>query len=188
MPWADRKADIRDWCRGRWWPWRAALLAYLLWAGYRSLRDPDYTSLFGGVDFGVHELGHLVFGFFGEFLGVAGGSLAQLLLPLGAAALLWSRRDYFGVAVAGGWEALSAIELSRYVADARALELDLVSFGESAIHDWNYLLGRLGLLPRDLAIAQAMRVGAGLVLLGSLAAGAWICREMARPAEPATLS
>ena len=56
--------------------------------------------------------------------------------------------DYFGVAVAGGWEALSAIELSRYVADARALELDLVSFGESAIHDWNYLLGRLGCCPR----------------------------------------
>jgi hypothetical protein len=95
------------------------------------------------------------------------------------AALFW-RRDWFGVSVAGGWEALSAIELSRYVADARALELDLVSFGESATHDWNYLLGRLGLLPHDLAVAGVLRWGAAVLLILSLAAGAWLCREMAR--------
>ncbi|MGE3525520.1 MAG: hypothetical protein AB7I33_06330, partial [Gemmatimonadales bacterium] len=108
-------ADMRTWSRGRWWSWRALLLAWLAWTGWHYLRDPEYASVFQGIDFGVHELGHLVFGFGGEWIGVAGGSLAQVLLPLAAGALFWSQRDYFGAAVCGAWEAFSLFELSRYV-------------------------------------------------------------------------
>jgi len=39
--------------------WRLALLAVVGWQASVPLRDSDW-GLFGGITFGVHELGHLV--------------------------------------------------------------------------------------------------------------------------------
>lgn len=182
---AARREDAARWAAGRAWHWRALLLAYLAYAGLRALADPAYRGLFGGVTFGVHELGHLVWAPLGEFLGVAGGSLSQVLLPLAVGLLFLQSREYFGIAVAGAWEAVSLFDLARYIADARALQLDLVSFsGEGSIHDWNYLLGRLGWLGHDLQIAGLVRA-AGVVTLGlSLWWGLRILQLMARGNGP----
>ena len=80
--------------------WRLALLTVVGWQASVPLRDSDW-GLFGGITFGVHELGHLVFMLTGnEFLTVAGGSLLQLLVPLGAVWLMRERGDALGVAVA----------------------------------------------------------------------------------------
>jgi hypothetical protein len=52
----------------------------------------------------------------------------------------------------------NCLNIARYVADARAMELPLVGGGE---HDWNYLLSVWGALPRDTQIAHDIRfVGA----------------------------
>ena len=51
---------------------------YFLWCVY----DPFTWRLLDGVDFLIHEAGHPIFGIFGEFIGVAGGSLLQVLVPL----------------------------------------------------------------------------------------------------------
>ena len=150
-------AEAAAWAEGRWWQWRLPLLLYLGWDGQRQLTDPDAVGLFGGITFAVHEFGHLFFGLLGEFMGVAGGSVSQLLLPVLAAPLLYHHRDYFGIAAAGAWLASSLIHLARYIADARAGDLDLVSFGEDAVHDWTWLLGRFGTLQHDLALATAVR-------------------------------
>ncbi len=168
------------WATGRRWEWRAALLLLLAWDAGRHLRDPAASGLFGGITFGAHELGHLVFGFLGEFMGAAGGSLAQVLVPAGAGLLLYRHRDYFGLALCGSWLASSLLDLARYIADARQAELDLVSFGEGAVHDWSYLLGRLGLLGQDLRIAALTRGLGILVLAASLLFGTWLCLRMAR--------
>ncbi|HEY6948393.1 MAG TPA: hypothetical protein VI297_06215, partial [Gemmatimonadales bacterium] len=85
------------------WLWRAPLLLWLGWTGWRYLADPDYWSIFSGVIFGAHEFGHVFFAPFGEFMTVAGGSLMQVLVPLGAVGLLAARRDWCGTAVAGCW-------------------------------------------------------------------------------------
>jgi hypothetical protein len=155
-------AEARTWARGRWWQWRAGLLLFLAWDGVRHLRDPEAGGLFGGITFGVHEFGHLLFAFFGEFMTVAGGSLNQLLIPIATGALLYHYRDYFGI-----------------VGDARAQELDLVGFGEDPQHDWTWLLEQLGLLAQDTRIAGVTRALALLVLLGSLGFGVWVCLQMA---------
>ncbi len=177
--WNARRADAAGWAAGRSWQWRLPLLLYLAYTGLRTLADPEYRGLFGGVTFGVHELGHLVFAPLGQFPGVAGGSLSQVLLPLAVALLFLHQGEYFGMAVAGVWEATSLFDLARYIADARALQLDLVSFsGEGSIHDWNYLLGRLGWLSHDLQIAGLVRL-AGLVVLGfSVWWGLWLLGGM----------
>lgn len=169
------------------WAPRALLLAYLAYAGYRHLTDPEYGSIFSGITLAIHELGHVLFGFLGEWLSVAGGSITQLAAPLAAALILFRQRDYFGVAVGGAWLSMSLSNLAVYVADARAEELPLVSLGGGdVVHDWNYLLGSVRLLTRDAQIAAIVRFAAFALLVASVGLGAWLCVAMARRrAEPA---
>jgi hypothetical protein len=163
------------------WAPRAALLLYLAYAGYRHFTDADYGSIFSGITLAIHELGHVLFGFFGQWLSVAGGSIAQLAAPLAAALLLLRQRDYFGAAVGGAWLSMSLSNLATYVADARAEELPLYSLGGGdVVHDWNYLLGGLHLLPYDGRIAGLIRLAALMLLAGSILLGAWLCAVMAR--------
>jgi hypothetical protein len=171
--------DAEAWCAGRSWPWRAAVLAYLVWAGVRHLRDPFYSSLFGGITFGIHELGHLLFAFAGQFLGVAGGSLAQVAAPAATATLLYRQRDYFGVAVGAAWESFSLWNLATYVGDARSRELPLIGLTSDPIHDWNWLLERLGILAWDRTLAALTRLTAFSIWTGSVALGGWLCWRMA---------
>lgn len=178
-------ADAREWARGRWWQWRLLLLLFLTYDGTRHLRDPEAGGLFAGITFGVHEFGHLLFAFFGEFMTVLGGSLNQLLIPSATAVLFWHYRDYFGIAVAGTWLGSSMLDLARYIGDARAQELDLVGFGEDPQHDWSYILSQLHALPYDLRVAGVVRALALLALIVSLGFGVWVLLQMAmrRPGE-----
>ena len=175
--WRD---DARDWARGRDWRWRAAVLAVLLWQACVPFRDSEAFHVFRGITFGAHEFGHLFFALSGsEWLTVAGGSLMQLLVPLGAAAIMRYYRDWFGVAACGLWLAASLADLAPYIADARAMELDLVSFSEDASgHDWNYLLGKAGLLFQDHAIARVDRFAGFVVLVFSVALAGWLLVQM----------
>ena len=156
------------------------MLAYFAYAGWRHFADSEYGSIFSGITLAIHELGHVIFGPFGEWLAVAGGSITQLAAPLAVAAIMLRQRDYFGVAVGGAWLSMSLSNLAVYVADARAEALPLYSLGGGdPIHDWNYLLGSLHLLPRDTAIAGGVHFLALATLVLSVLLGAWLCRVMA---------
>jgi len=48
------------------------------------------------------------------------------------------------------------------------------------VHDWNYLLGSLHLLPKDTSIAAAVHAIALGALVLSLLLGGWLCSVMAR--------
>ncbi len=197
FPTADQQAEseppdaplgerMRRWCAGRTWWWRALLFAVLAYQVLRPLREQGEWTLFSGIIFGAHELGHLFWMPFGEWMGIAGGSLTQLLVPIGAAAVVWRSRDWFGVAVCGLFLATSFAELSWYIGDARTELLDLVSFSEEgAVHDWNYLLGHAGMLTSDLAFARFSRFLGWIVLLGSTALAARLCWWMATEQRPA---
>jgi hypothetical protein len=175
-------ADARAWCAGRAWQWRAVVLVFLAWQAVLPLRASEAFHVFRGITFGAHEFGHLFFALSGsEWWTVAGGSLTQFLVPIGAMAIMRYYRDWFGVAACGLWLASSFADLAPYIADARAMELDLVSFSEDgAGHDWNYLLGKAGMLFKDQAIARADRFAAFVVLAASVAFGVWLLRQMAQ--------
>jgi hypothetical protein len=152
--------------------------------GIRHLADPLYNSWFGGITLGIHELGHLIFGLLGQWPGVAGGSFAQVAAPIAAGAILYRQRDSFGMTVAGAWLAFSLWSLATYVGDARAQELPLLGLTPDPIHDWNWMLGRLGLLNWDKGLAFLTRVVAFFVWLGSIAVGGWLVWTMAgRPSS-----
>ncbi len=179
---------MREWAAGRWWWWRAPLFLILLVHATRPLRLQGEWSLFSGIIFGAHEFGHLLWALLGEWMSIAGGSLTQLLIPIGAAAVVARSRDWFGVAVCGLFLAASLGELSWYIGDARTELMDLVSFSaEGAVHDWNYLLGRAGLLHLDRALAGFTRFIGWLVVLASTAMAArllrWMATEQVTPAD-----
>ena len=166
-PLGDR---MREWCAGRWWQWRVPLFLLLVVQATRPLRGQGEPHIFAGITFGAHEFGHLFFAFGGEWITIAGGSLMQLLIPIGAAAVLARSKDWFGVAVCGLFLAASLGDLSWYIADARARELDLLSFSPDASgHDWSYLLNKAGMLRHDLRLARFTKfIGWILVFASSL--------------------
>jgi hypothetical protein len=147
---------------------RRALTVVLLAWGLNGLAHPGAFTLLDGVDLAVHETGHLVFAPFGEWMGIAGGTLMQLLMPAAFAASFWRRGDQHAACIALWWLAQSLGNVATYVADARAQELPLVGGGE---HDWTWLLGEAGLLSHDHQIARAMRTVAVLLMLGASAWG-----------------
>lgn len=114
----------------------------------------------------------------GEFIGVLGGTLMQLILPLAFVAYFWRRGDRHAATVAGWWVAQNLWNIARYVQDARAQELPLVGAGE---HDWTYLLGEMGLLEQDRLLGQLVRFTGMLILAYSTMRGLTYARQ--QPSE-----
>ncbi len=114
-----------------------------------------------------HEAGHLIFGFFGQFIAVLGGSLNQVLIPAICVGAFLRTRQYASAAVALFWTGQSLADVAVYAADGRAMALPLLA--EGLIHDWNYLLGTTGLLQRAELIGRLMFGGGALLMLGALA-------------------
>ena len=180
---AGVREEIDDWCERRDWRWRAVLLALLVWQAMTPLRDMEARHLFRGITFGAHEFGRLFFSFGGEWLAVAGGSLMQLIVPIGASVVMVAtpKKDWFGAIACGTWLAASLADLAPYIADARAQELDLVSFSpDAAGHDWHFLLAHAGMLKQDLAVARFARFLSVCVLLLTVALSIALFRQMAR--------
>lgn len=126
----------------------------------------------------IHEAGHVLFIPFGRFMTVLGGSLFQVLLPLilmGAFifGLGGSRRDNFAASLMLWWAAMSVIDVAPYIWDAYDPKLMLLggaTGAESDGHDWQNILGDLGLIKKAHLIAGAAHA-LGLLLM--LAAYAW---------------
>lgn len=147
---------------------RLALTAVLGLYGIACFRHPETGGLLDGVDLAIHETGHLVFAPFGEVLQFAGGTLFQLIVPCAFLIYFLRRGDRHAATVPLWWIAQNFWNISVYVKDARAMELPLVGGGE---HDWNFLLGRFGVLPHDQGIGQAIHAIGMLLYLLAIAYG-----------------
>jgi hypothetical protein len=123
----------------------------------------------------IHEGGHLLFRFFGEFISVAGGTFLQLAVPLMLATYFFFQRQAQGVAFCLFFMFEQFLPIATYMADARAQELPLLTIGDGddVIHDWNYLFGKLGLLQHDTQIAGTVRIAGWLGMLGVFAWFVW---------------
>lgn len=117
------------------------------------------------VNLAIHETGHLVFGIFGEFVGVLGGTLFQLIVPLAFVIHFARRGDRFGAGILLWWVGENCWNIAGYVRDARAQELPLVGGGG---HDWHYLLSRIGLLAHDREVGTMIFVIGVFVFLASI--------------------
>lgn len=147
-----------------------ALLFYLVFL-YQEARGAGSLLMIDLVFVPIHEGGHLLFRFFGEFISVAGGTALQLGVPLALAIYFAFQRKVLGVAFCSFFFFEEFLPISVYMADARAQDLPLLTVGDAdyVIHDWNYLFGSLGLLNHDIQIAHIVRTAGWVGMLGTVA-------------------
>ncbi len=145
----------------------AVLLSiYFLWIAY----DPMLGSFLDLVDLPIHETGHLLFRLFGEFMGIAGGSLFQVIFPAVFVGYFVWREQYYSAAIVLFWVGQSILNVWVYAADAVVMQLVLTSGftgSEGSFHDWNYLLTQTGLLGSTKVVAGIIRSVGTLVISAS---------------------
>jgi hypothetical protein len=129
------------------------LFLFQLARGTGSILDMDKVFLL------IHQGGHLLFQYFGTLIGVAGGTFLQLLVPFVLALSFAVQREPQGVAFCMFFFFEQFLPIAAYMADARAQVLPLLTVGDSgfAIHDWNYLFTKMGVLQHDTVIAAWVR-------------------------------
>ena len=143
---------------------------YMLWIAY----DPMQGSFLDNVDLPIHETGHLIFRLFGEFMGIAGGSLFQVIFPgVFVGYFIW-QRSFYSAAIVLLWVGQSILNIWVYAADANDMQLVLTSGftgSEGSFHDWNYLLSRFDLLASTPSVARIIRfIGTSTILVASVSA------------------
>ncbi len=153
---------------------RCLVFAFLMLAGIRLIillpsNELAGHSFFHNVNLPFHEAGHIIFRFLGDFMGVLGGSLMQVLIPVVCLAAFLRRSDVFAASFALWWTGQNFIDMAPYINDARAQQLILLGgvTGQDVpgYHDWNNILTRLGLLNLDHAIANTSHfIGVFLII------------------------
>ena len=143
---------------------RVLLYLFLIGWGLRFLAgnpnaDVVLKSFMHMVNLPIHEAGHIVFSPLGRFMGVLGGTLMQIIIPLAfVLTFLIGERNKYGSAVSLWWLAQNFMDISPYIGDARAQRLLLLGgvTGRDApgYHDWNNILSQLGWLQHDHLIAS----------------------------------
>jgi hypothetical protein len=141
------------------------------------------------INLPFHEAGHLIFSPFGRFIGVSGGSLMQLLVPLVCfLTFLIKTRDTFAASVALWWLGESLMDLAPYINDARYLKLVLLGgvTGRDVAdyHDWEFILSHLGLLEYDHFFADAAQITGALLLIIAFIWGGFLLYKQFRNIGP----
>lgn len=149
------------------------LSIYFLWIAW----DPMQGSFLDNVDLPIHEFGHLLFRVFGEFLGIAGGSLFQVIFPAVFVAYFIWQRSLYSAAIVLLWVGQSILNVWVYASDAVAMQLILTSGftgSEGSFHDWNYMLDRFGMLGSTKTVAGIIRLAGTFTILGASAAAIYL--------------
>jgi len=136
---------------------------YFLWCAW----DPTIWRFIDGTNLIIHEAGHVVFSPFGDFLRIAGGSLFQVLVPVVFVGYFFSQRQPYSACLALFWVGESLLNVSVYAGDAVAMSLPLLG-GSEMIHDWHYLLSRLGALNATPQVAGTIRALGTLAIVAAI--------------------
>jgi hypothetical protein len=172
--------------KGSWIARIATLAVFVLWTLWiwhdLDIREGEAGSRFLHlVLLPFHEAGHYaIFRWFGQFIMILGGTLAQHLMPIViGVALLVKQRDPFGAAIFAWLLGFSVIDMAVYMYDAFDPQLVLLgglTGAESDAHDWQNIFGDLGLLRKSRGIGVFFGwVGRAMMLAGLLWA-AWVLR------------
>ena len=184
-------SDITDVCRQQlaemrdasWQPvsrpaaigWTAFYFAFLVyaatnWSGFLVIDN---------VNLVVHEGGHLLFSWLGQTLCLWGGTILQWVVPLLLAAYFFTQRQTTAFAFSVFFFFENWLYTATYMADARAMELPLVTVGdpELAEHDWHAIFTSLGVLQHDTTIAGIVRFGGWCGMIGVVAWLTFLSRQ-----------
>src|ERR1700745_1731539 len=173
--------SLMEWSGAR-EPWRpiprwavSACLSFFIWflayafskhGGFLFIDTPNMV---------VHEGGHMLFGWFGETLGLWGGTLLQWLAPFLLCGYFFSQGEGVCVAFCAFFFFENWLYTATYMADARAMVLPLVTTGDPdhIEHDWNAIFSSLGVLQYDTTIAGIVRFVGWCGMVGVVAWLIW---------------
>ncbi len=145
---------------------------YALFMMYAFSQHGEFLFI-DNVNLVVHEGGHLLFGWFGQTLGLWGGTLLQWLVPALLATYFLVMRQTTGFVFCAFVFFENFLYTATYIGDAREQILPLVSVGDAgdSPHDWFNILSSLGMLQHDKQI-EAVVCFAGWV--GMLSVVGWL--------------
>ena len=140
---------------------------YFLWCAY----DPSKAVFLHFVHTPIHEAGHVFFRLFGEFMGIAGGSLFQVMVPLAFFVYFVYHRKPFSASIVLFWVGQSITDVYVYANDAAVMQLPLLSGltgAEGGFHDWNYLLTETNLLNQTTLVAKIIGLRGRLIIFAAI--------------------
>jgi len=154
--------DIKPWFlyipdpfpKRRFYSYIVIYIGFFIW-GWSFIFANHYSaelnnSFMHHINLVFHEAGHVIFRLLGQFMTILGGSLLQLLVPVTFLAAFIKRRDTFAASIMLWWLAQSMMDLVAYIDDAQRQEMWLLGGVQGkdmpGIHDWNNILGQLGML------------------------------------------
>jgi hypothetical protein len=176
------------------WPWQseddpawqslsrvglaAWLLFYVVFLAYAFSKHGEFLFI-DSANLVVHEGGHLLFGWLGPTLGLWGGTILQWLVPFMLAAYFFTRRQTAAFVFCTFFFFENWLYTATYMADARAMDLPLVTVGDPDFveHDWHTIFSSLGVLQQDTRIAAAVRLLGWCGMLGTMV---WMTRQSLR--------
>lgn len=131
-------------------------------------------SFLDNVDLPIHETGHLIFRILGEFMGIAGGSLFQVIFPAVFVGYFIWQKSFYSAAIVLLWVGQSILNVWVYAADAVVMQLVLTSGftgSEGSFHDWNYLLTTTELINSTKTVAGIIRfIGTVTIIIAGVSA------------------
>ena len=131
--------------------------------------QPGFVFIVDHANLLFHEAGHPIVGLFSRRLEPYGGTIGQLVFPCVLAISFWRKGQALSLAGAAIWFFENWLNISRYMADARARQLPLVGGGD---HDWHTIFSRWDVLQHDIQIAAVVKA---IGWIGMLAAWLWVC-------------
>ena len=142
---------------------------FILW---RANTGEGWVPVLDSANLAFHEAGHPLFGLLADRLAVYGGTLMQLVFPTATAIHFWRRQETLSFAFCALWLAQNCMNIARYMADARAMELPLVGgLDPEDSHDWRLILTRWNVLRFDTVLAGSLRA---LAVMAVVALAVWL--------------
>jgi hypothetical protein len=161
--------------------WTACYAMFLVyaWQAHGGFLMVDNANLI------VHEGGHGLFGWFGETLGLWGGTILELLVPMLLAASFAYKRQTTATAFCLFIFFENFLYIATYMSDARSQALPLVSLGgDEPINDWFLMLGQIGLLEHEQVLSRLVRY-AGWIGMIATVGWMWLRGSQAEKARAA---
>jgi len=153
------------------WARVVTFMAFTLWGFYFITAGVNWekigSSFLHNVNLPFHEFGHIFFMPFGRFMMILGGSLFQVLMPLGLMCVfMFKQRDNFAASIMLWWCGQNFIDVSPYIDDAQYRMLPLVGGRGEESHDWGNLLTMMNALEKTHKVAHtSFNIGVVIILI-----------------------
>lgn len=173
--WTAPWAPVSRWAAGGWTGF------YLLFLLYAAANTSGFLFI-DSANLVVHEGGHLLFSWLGQTLCLWGGTILQWAVPFLLAAYFFTQRQTTAFVFCLFFFFENWLYTATYMADARTMNLPLVTTGnpDAVGHDWNLIFTSLGLLQHDTTIAGIVRFGGWCGMIGAMAWLVWRTQRTSR--------